>query len=271
MDIEEIKKLWKPEEQDAQASLDWWNSKAEHFRLKELPTAENSLAMEIIEREGLIKKGDRVLDVGCGGGRLSFAVEMLGAEVVGADFSPEMIKRARAAAQERASSADFVQADWHTADIKELGWEKSFDFVLANMTPAVVSADTFLKLIEASRSRVLMIKPVKRINPLYDELLALTSAGDAKKPLKDSVEYSVEILLSMGLSPRLQYHRGVSESARPIEAVREDYTKRIATRHALSEDDLKKIDARLESAAEDGIIKERGEWTVAAIYFTLKD
>lgn len=269
MDIEEIKKLWKNDEPNTQASLDWWDSKADSFRLKELPTAENSLALEITKREGLIKNGDKVLDVGCGGGRLSFALEAMGAEVTGTDFSSEMIKNARESARELGSKVNFVQADWHNADIKALGWEKSFDLVLANMTPAVISAETFLKLIEASRSRVLMVKPVKRISPIYDELIKIASLTHESCGLKDTLDYSLEILLSMGISPRLQYQRGVSDSTRPLDPARDDYIKRLSAKQALTKKHIEDISAFFESTAEEGTIRERVEWTVAAVYFSV--
>src|SRR3954452_12963337 len=51
--------------------------------------------------------GRRVLDAGCGTGRTSAWVAGAGAEVVGFDASPEMLRRAR----ERVPSASFSLAD----------------------------------------------------------------------------------------------------------------------------------------------------------------
>lgn len=69
MDISNIKELWQPNLRNLKAGIEWWNSKAEKFSVKELPTAENSIAMRIIQRENMVCKGSRTLNVGCGGGR----------------------------------------------------------------------------------------------------------------------------------------------------------------------------------------------------------
>ena len=101
MDISTIKELWKPKEDNCRASVAWWNGMAEKFSTRELPTAKESIGMRIIERENMVCKDSEVLDVGCGGGRYSFALEALGAEVTATDFSPEMIKKARESGENR--------------------------------------------------------------------------------------------------------------------------------------------------------------------------
>lgn len=68
--------------------------------------------------EGLGKlEGRRILDVGCGSGRYSIELARAGAEVVGVDFSEEMLKMARQRAKEagvedkvKFVSGDFI--DW---------------------------------------------------------------------------------------------------------------------------------------------------------------
>ncbi|AET68427.1 hypothetical protein Desor_2898 [Desulfosporosinus orientis DSM 765] len=86
MDIVNIKELWKPNLRNLKVGIKWWNSKAERFSEKELPTTENSIAMRIIQQENMVGKGSRTLDVGCGGGRFSFVLEAMGAEATATDF-----------------------------------------------------------------------------------------------------------------------------------------------------------------------------------------
>lgn len=59
----------------------------------------------------LVHSGDRVLDLCCGAGPFSFFFEHQGATVTAIDFAPYMIQLAQAAAQERHSAVDFIQAD----------------------------------------------------------------------------------------------------------------------------------------------------------------
>jgi SAM-dependent methyltransferase len=267
MDISTIKELWKPDYHDPKASVDWWNSKAEQFSTKDFPTADTSLAMAIIQRENLVHSGDKTLDVGCGGGRFSFALEALGAEATATDFSPEMIKKASESGQSRNSKVQFVVADWHTADLREKGWEKAFDLVLANMTPAIVSADTFLKLIDASRGWVMMVKPTRRTNSVFDELNKLVNAEQESKALKETLTFAIDLVLNMGGQPRLEYQQRNMEHSRPLEETVVDYTKRIASSRELSKGDEKKIREYIESIAVDGMIHEKSESTIVAMYW----
>ncbi|NCC67282.1 MAG: class I SAM-dependent methyltransferase [Clostridia bacterium] len=267
MDTLAIRELWKPDYHNPKASVDWWNSKAEQFSTRDIPTADTSLAMAIIQRENLVHSGDKTLDVGCGGGRFSFALEALGAEATATDFSPEMIKKASESGQSRNSKVQFAVADWHTADLREKGWEKAFDLVLANMTPAIVSADTFLKLIDASRGWVMMVKPTRRTNSVFDELNKLVNAEQESKALKETLTFAIELVLNMGGQPRLEYQQRNMEHSRPLEEAAVDYTKRIASSRELSDADEKKIKDYLESIAVDGMIHEKSESTIAAMYW----
>ena len=59
---------------DPQAAIDWWNSKAGAFGVQDIPTAQSSLAIRLITEKQMIERGQSSLDVGCGGGRFSFAL-----------------------------------------------------------------------------------------------------------------------------------------------------------------------------------------------------
>ncbi len=91
-------------------------------------------------------KGRRILDVGCGSGRYAVELALAGAEVVGIDFSPEMLvmanERARAAGvQDRVT---FIEGDF----IKWAGQvEKRFDVAFAmGVLDYVDDAPGFIKM-----------------------------------------------------------------------------------------------------------------------------
>ncbi len=69
------------------------------------------------ELASLIRPGDRVLDLCCGGGPFSFYLEEKGAKVTGIDFAPYMIQLAREEAKRRASAVNFVLGDVLTDDL----------------------------------------------------------------------------------------------------------------------------------------------------------
>ena len=69
------------------------------------------------------QKGDRILDLGCGTGQLSAEIARSGAEVVGADRSPEMIAEAR---------KKFSALRFELCDARSLTFENEFDAVFSN-------------------------------------------------------------------------------------------------------------------------------------------
>ncbi len=76
-------------------------------------------------RHAKIKKGDRILDVGCGTGVVAITAARLGAHATGIDLTPELLLRAR----ENARISD-VAVDFHEGDAENLPFEdSSFDVV----------------------------------------------------------------------------------------------------------------------------------------------
>jgi trans-aconitate 2-methyltransferase len=69
------------------------------------------------------KKGERILDLGCGTGALTEQIAAAGAEVVGIDSSAEMIAQAR---------RSFPQLHFEVADARTFALEGKFDAVFSN-------------------------------------------------------------------------------------------------------------------------------------------
>lgn len=94
----------------------------------------------------------RVLEIGCaaGGNLIPFAVEHLGAEVVGIDLSPVQIElgRARAAAM-GLSNVQFIAADIARLDVAALG---RFDYVIAHGVYSWVPDDVREALLATCRA-----------------------------------------------------------------------------------------------------------------------
>jgi SAM-dependent methyltransferase len=59
-----------------------------------------------------IKPGTRVLDLGCGAGRFTFAAEDMGAIPVGIDCASVLLAHGRRVAEQRGSCAHFVEGDY---------------------------------------------------------------------------------------------------------------------------------------------------------------
>jgi len=63
------------------------------------------------------ERGNQVLDLACGSGRIAIPLAEAGKQVVGGDLSPEMLQRARIAAEARGVKAEFVQLDMRDFDL----------------------------------------------------------------------------------------------------------------------------------------------------------
>jgi len=135
-------------------SRDLWNHMAEYYE-KWMDGEQDPEFRRII---GLLNNvnsspdGLRVLDVGCGTGRITIPFAAAGADVVALDYSPRMLEITRRSVPIEASGrVEIVEADWSEVDLDARTWRNSFDLVVASMTPAIISPEDFLKLSNASR------------------------------------------------------------------------------------------------------------------------
>ena len=69
------------------------------------------------------KKGERILDIGCGTGDLTQQIAQQGIEVIGIDSSAEMIKRAE---------EKFPSISFYKMDAKHIAFKQSFDAIFSN-------------------------------------------------------------------------------------------------------------------------------------------
>lgn len=73
---------------------DFWDSMAERFKDFEIPTPYNDIFMKNLYLKGILENGGKALDIGCGGGKYSFAMAPYFDEVIGTDISEQMINYA---------------------------------------------------------------------------------------------------------------------------------------------------------------------------------
>jgi SAM-dependent methyltransferase len=99
---------------------------AEHYdRIYRRQRADIGFYLEEVRQQGR----RRILELGCGSGRITLALARAGLQVVGVDLSPPMLRAARA---KLATQSKTVQqrVELHQADIRTLHFEEQFDAII---------------------------------------------------------------------------------------------------------------------------------------------
>jgi len=80
----------------------------------------------------LVRPGARILDAGCGTGRVAVRLQQLGFDCVGVDVDPDMLEVAR-----RTAGVTWLEADLSDLDLLALGLPDPFDLIVAagNVVP----------------------------------------------------------------------------------------------------------------------------------------
>ena len=102
---------------------DWWDHFFEGVSvdlwLQAVPPAETKREADVLERALAAPPGADLLDVPCGGGRLSLALAERGYRVTGVDWSSEFLDHARSAASHPVT--------WERREMRDLPWRDRFD------------------------------------------------------------------------------------------------------------------------------------------------
>ncbi len=111
----------------AKGARPWWETFFGPDYLKQYEVDAQRTAAEVdgMERVLHLRKGARVLDLACGGGRHSIELARRGYKVVGYDLSEALLKTARSAARAARQKLDFVQGD-----MRDLAYRGEFDAVV---------------------------------------------------------------------------------------------------------------------------------------------
>ncbi len=215
--------------------------------------------VSLLKRKRLLFEGARVLDIGCGTGRLAFVLAREGADVAAMDFSEGMLLRLREnLPPELSDRIHPVRADWETMDLAEAGWRRRFDLVVAHMTPAVRRPQSFLKLNEASRGGC-MVKgwAGRRRNNLLEELWPRLM----NEPLADrppDIIFEFNLLYSLGFLPDISFAEVSWDRRATVDDAVMHYVRYFAGVSPLSEDALEPpVRGYLESIADQGGVQEK--------------
>lgn len=103
--------------------------------------------------DAMAPRGARILDAGCGPGRVGGRLAELGHRVVGVDLDPELIDAARADHPEAA----WVHGDLATVDLGQLGADERFD--------VVVSAGNVMPFLDPATRETVLVRLAALVQP----------------------------------------------------------------------------------------------------------
>lgn len=256
-DLETIKKIWVPAVGDKVAERQVWDRSAATYRDRPMPTPSNDMSMKCLKDYGMLDAASVVLDVGCGGGLYSVPIAMQCRKLIGTDVSPEMLKTA-AYNTERygVTNAEFHLIDWHSFELPK-EWEKGFDLVFANLTPAVQSYHTLDLMNQASRRWCYLSKPVEWKNSLVYYVVEQLGLTQKYRTFDEDMLLAFQVLRLEGYMPYTCYKRMTWNGKETLEEAILSTTERIEMKVCLSKEQRDRIPEIVSEFAKDGMVETK--------------
>jgi SAM-dependent methyltransferase len=237
---------------------EYWDNAASTYdkNKKEVKSHRLGKIISTLKSSDLLFENMKVLEIGCGTGMLAMELAKQGADITAIDFSKGMLESFKNdITPDLENNITIICRDWHTIDVKAMGWEKKFDLVIAFMSPGVATPESFFKMMSCSKRGCAMQGwAAKKTHPILLDLWKLikkTSLED--KP--QSILYKINLLFSMGYFPEISFHTIEWEQRAKVE---EELEKQIVFFRKISrknDEELEKIiHPYLENIAKDNLI-----------------
>lgn len=266
--LDYIKNHWKPQVGSKKAELTVWDLASEDYKERKIPTFEDNIHLRKVTEMKMWDENSTILDVGCGAGIYSVAFAKKCRQVVGTDVSGNMIAAAcENARRYETANTRFCKIDWHDFELQDEHWEKQFDLVFANMTPAVQSYHTLELLEQASRGWCYVSKPTAWKHSLTYELIHMLGREDRYRTFDIDMLCIYDVLCLKGKYPYVDYASDTWTSDIPLEKAADHYIRRIEMKQVLTSQEKQRIKEYLERKAEDGIIHDSTDVTISMMYW----
>jgi len=233
----------------------FWDIRAEEYN--ENDQKEKFNLIEYLISKGAINKEYNILDVGCGTGKYLVEFAKISKNVTGIDISPNMISYTKKNTESmNLSNVRFKVISWQSLDVNEFNWNKKFDLVFSNMSPAITSKETLIKMIETSKKYCFMSGFVYRKDKVRDELSRRIIGEKYNKSVQKSIYCAFNILWNMGIYPEITYKDVVWANRMSNETAIEMYT--IMLQKMAKKDDCikEKIKVYIDEISCNGKIEE---------------
>ncbi|QSX08797.1 methyltransferase domain-containing protein [Alkalibacter rhizosphaerae] len=254
-----------------QASIALWDSMAQSFLNKKLPTFDEDAFLQLLQAKGMIQKDFSVLDVGCGTGTYSIVLAKYCENVVGVDLSPKMIELARQTAENNdVKNVKFHCLDWHDLDLDEIGFTQKFDLVIAHNTPAIQCDHTFGNLTKASKQWCVFSKPTHRRDPISDNIKKMAGVENKKERSDKMIANAFHALWDQGFLPQFHYEKQRWNLRKTREEAYGLYINRVKTFRELTPLEEQRLRDYIDFMEKDGFVEEDVDTTITTLYWNIR-
>lgn len=246
-----------------------WDNRAEDFVKRPIPTVDDHMFLRKLIEIADLGPDTTVLDIGSGGGHLSIALAPYVKSVLGIDVSGNMVKHATELAYEHGiRNVSFEHKDWSEMSSDDPLISNSFDIVFAHMTPAVGTANDFVRMMDICKKYLFMTKPVRRHNPVAENLWKRVGVNPPVTSADKDIVCAFILGWQRGFSPELFYENRTWADTMTVDEAVEKY------RNEFSYVDLK-FDEQIvrdyfQSVSEDGIVDDATYAEIATIYWSVR-
>lgn len=266
--LDYIKKNWVPQVGSKKTELTVWDVAAENYRKRNLADKKESASLRLVTEKNLWNQNSEILDIGCGAGLYSIPFARECKKVVGIDVSGKMLEVAQEnALRFHTPNTEFHQIDWHSFELEQMGWEKKFDLVFANMTPAIQSYHTLKLMNQASRGWCFISKPTEWKYSLTYELIQMLGLWEEYRTFDIDMLCVYDVLRLQGLFPYVDYDSDIWVNDQTVEDACETYIRRIEMKKLLTEAEKASVRKYLERKAKNGRVYEETEVTISMMYW----
>lgn len=240
--------------------VDNWNRRAQWFARRtgdDRGRKRRKIVFDILEREGALGPGLKVLDIGAGPGNYAIPMARICEQVTAFEPADEMVKilKERAGA-EQVENITIIQRTWQDVRLEEDGLAGQFDLVFASMTPGVQDPETLQKMISASRKFCYLSgfsgrrwgKPHRDLwQRFFDEDMG-ESPGD--------IIYPFGLLYAMGYRPNLSFFTKQQVQEQPVQETVDNLTRFLGTYMDITPEVKQVIEEYVKERAEGGIFRQ---------------